>query len=50
MEGHPKAQGLSVDLLLGGVSELANNCRAWYTDRFDAQQMLDQLIAGEAVS
>ena len=50
MAGHADAQGLSADLLLGGVSELANNCRAWYTDRFDAQEMLRELIAGEAAS
>jgi hypothetical protein len=50
MEGQAEAQGLSADLLLGGVSELANNCRAWYTDRFDAQEMLRQLIAQEAAS
>lgn len=30
MEGEAVAQGLSADLLLGGVSELANKCRVWY--------------------
>lgn len=49
MEGQ-HAQGLSTDLLLGGVSELANNCRIWYTDRFEAQATLRQLIAEEAAS
>jgi hypothetical protein len=50
LEGQPEAQGLSADLLLGGVSDLANNCRAWYTDRFDAPARLRQLIAEEAAS
>jgi hypothetical protein len=50
MEGQGGAQGLSADLMLGGVSELANNCRTWYTDRFDAQAMLRQLIADETAS
>lgn len=50
MEGDAQAQGLSGDLLLGGVSELANNCRAWYTDRFDAQAVLRQLVAEQAAS
>lgn len=50
MEGRPEAVGLNADLLLGGVSELANNCQAWYTDRFDAHEMLRQLIAREAAS
>jgi hypothetical protein len=50
MEGTAVSQGLSVGLLLGGVSELANSCRAWYTDRFDAQAVLRQLIAEEPAS
>ena len=50
LEGQADAQGLNADLLLGGVSELANSCRAWYTDRFDAKEMLRQLISREAAS
>ena len=50
LEGKADAQGLSADLLLGGVSELANSCRVWYTDRFDAQAMLRKLTAEEAAS
>lgn len=50
MEGQADAQHLNSDLLLGGVSELANNCRAWYTDRFDAQEFLRGLIAEAAAS
>lgn len=45
LEGRTDAQGLNADLLLGGVSELANDCRAWYTDRFDAPEVLRQLVA-----
>lgn len=50
MEGHADAKGLDVDLLLGGVSDLADRCRTWYTDRFDADECLRQLIAERAVS
>jgi len=42
----PEAQGLSVDLLLGGVSELANLCRAWYSERFDPTEQLVRLRSG----
>lgn len=45
MDGTPEAHGLSADLMLGGVSELANHCRAWYSDRFDAKGALARLIA-----
>lgn len=45
MEGHADVQGLNADLLLGGVSDLTNRCRAWYTDRFDAERMLQVLIS-----
>lgn len=46
IEGTPEAQGLSADLMLGGVSELANRCWAWFTDRFDADGRLAELKAG----
>jgi hypothetical protein len=49
IEGMPEAQGLSADLMLGGVSELANSCRAWFTDRFDARARLAEL-KGETVA
>ena len=50
IEGTSEAQGLSTDLMLGGISELANSCRAWYTDRFDARARLHELKGEEAVS
>ncbi len=50
MEGTAEVGGLDADLLLGGVSELANNCRAWYTDRFDAPTVLARLLEQEAAS
>lgn len=50
LEGQAEAHGLNADLLLGGVSELANNCRTWYTDRFDAQEVLRRLTAGRGAS
>lgn len=50
MDGTAEVAGLDADLLLGGVSELANNCRAWYTDRFDAHAVLSRLLEEEAAS
>lgn len=40
MEGWTDAHGMSAELMLGGVSDLANTCRAWYSDRFDAKAAL----------
>jgi hypothetical protein len=45
LDGTPEAHGLSAELMLGGVSDLANLCRAWYSDRFDAKGALAQLVA-----
>mgnify|MGYP000023447537 CR=1 FL=1 len=50
MEGTSGAHGLSADLLLGGASELADRCRAWFTDRFDAQSELTRLKEGGIAS
>lgn len=50
LEGHSDTQGLSPDLLLGGVSDLANRCHAWYTDRFDVKERLRQILAEEAAA
>jgi hypothetical protein len=50
LEGRSDAQGLSADLLLGGVSDLTNRCRAWYTDRFDAEELLRRLISQRGAS
>lgn len=46
MEGTSSAHGLSADLLLGGASELTDRCKAWFTDRFDAQLELNRLKEG----
>jgi hypothetical protein len=48
LEGRADAQGLNAELLLGGVSELANNCHAWYTDGFDAAGELHRMVGEEA--
>ncbi|MGY1761048.1 hypothetical protein ACI79G_07030 [Geodermatophilus sp. SYSU D00779] len=45
----PQVQGLDVHLLVGGVGELSNNCRVWFTDRFDVETELDRL-SNEAAS
>ncbi|MDR6559787.1 hypothetical protein J2809_004170 [Arthrobacter pascens] len=45
LEGHTDVQGLNADLLLGGASDLTNRCRSWYTDRFDAEGLLQLLIS-----
>lgn len=48
LEGQAEAQSLNAELLLGGVSELANNCSAWYSDAFDAEQQLRLMVAQRA--
>lgn len=50
LESQSDAHGLNADLLLGGVSELANNCRAWYSDRFDVQEGIRQFVQREQPS
>jgi hypothetical protein len=35
--------GLDSDLLLGGISELANACQVWFSDRFDVAEEFDRL-------
>lgn len=50
LEGTSGAHGLSADLLLGGTSELADRCKAWFSDRFDAQEELNRLKNGGVAS
>ncbi|UTR77112.1 hypothetical protein [Streptomyces cavourensis] len=35
--------GMDPDLLLGGISELANACQVWFSDRFDVAEEFDRL-------
>lgn len=37
--------GMDADLLLGGVCELSNHCRVWFSDRFDVEAALASLRA-----
>lgn len=41
--------GMDPDLLLGGVSDLANRCKVWFSDRFDAEAVQEQLRAIRAL-
>lgn len=50
LEGHANAQGLTADLLLGGASELANRCQAWYSDAFDVEEVLQRVRMGAVAS
>jgi hypothetical protein len=38
------SHGLDVDLLLGGVSELTNECKAWFSDAFDIDAAVHRLM------
>ena len=42
--GSAEAHGLNADLMLGGVSEMANNCKVWYSEAFDAAGVLRRLV------
>lgn len=35
--GAGAAVGLDTDMLIGGVAELANNCKVWFSESFDAR-------------
>jgi hypothetical protein len=50
LEGHPDAYGFRKDILLGGLSELANDCQVWFTERFDADRMLRLLVERQEAS
>lgn len=41
---------MSGDLLLGGVSELANTCKAWFSARFEAGDELQRMLDSGAAS
>lgn len=46
LDGIPQEQipvGMDVDLLLGGISDLANACQVWFSDRFDVEDEIRQL-------
>lgn len=46
--GAGPAAGLDVDMLLGGVADLANSCKVWFSEPFDAQAQVRELREGGA--
>lgn len=46
LDGIPQEKipvGMDVDLLLGGISDLANACQVWFSDRFDVEDEIRRL-------
>ncbi|MGW0314712.1 hypothetical protein [Streptomyces flavidovirens] len=46
LDGIPRENvpvGMDVDLLLGGISDLANACQVWFSDRFDVEGEIRRL-------
>lgn len=41
----PEAAGLDAHILLGGVADLSNNCKVWFSDRFDVEAEVSRLKA-----
>lgn len=41
--GQGAARGLDSDMLLGGISDLTNGCKIWYSEPFDAKGRLAEL-------
>jgi len=39
----PAASGIDADLLLGAVADLSNDCKVWFSDRFDVDAELAKL-------
>lgn len=48
LQGTPEALGMDTDLLLGGVSDLSNQCKVWFSDRFDIAERIDAIRRGDA--
>ncbi|WP_456695254.1 hypothetical protein [Aeromicrobium sp. P5_D10] len=48
LQGRPEALGMDADLLLGGVSDLSNQCKVWFSDRFDIAERIDAIRRGDA--
>jgi hypothetical protein len=46
--GTGSAAGLDADMLLGGVAHLANNCKVWYSEPFDAQARVREFRGTDA--
>lgn len=42
--------GMDADLLLGGVSDLANRCQIWFSHRFDIEAAIEELRALRGLS
>jgi hypothetical protein len=42
------AEGLDTDMLIGGVADLTNNCRVWFSEPFDAQTRVREHRAGNS--
>jgi hypothetical protein len=40
-----RSHGLDADLLLGGISELTNGCKAWFSDAFDVDAAAQNLMS-----
>ena len=41
--GKVMAVGFDTDMLLGGVADLANQCKVWFSESFDAQARIREL-------
>ena len=41
----PEAEGLDVHMLVGGIGDLSNNCKVWFSDRFDVAAEIARLKA-----
>jgi hypothetical protein len=46
--GNDAAASLDTDMLLGGVSQLTNDCKVWYSESFDATARLRALLEEHA--
>lgn len=46
--GHGPAASFDTDLLLGGVADLTNQCKVWFSESFDAQARVRELREGKS--
>lgn len=45
--GMGRAEGVDADMLLGGIADLTNRCKVWFSDGFDVEERIARMRAGD---
>lgn len=46
--GMGRAEGVDADMLLGGIADLTNRCKVWFSDGFDVEERIARMRAGDS--